>query len=167
VRFLAHTNRYTGRLSENTIKLVAEEGGFMYSCDSYADDLPYYQRVETRNGPKSLLMIPYTLDNNDMKFCVPPGFSAPEAWFQYLKDAFDVLYEEGTAGAPKMMSIGLHCRLAGRPGRNQVLKRFLDYVMEHEGVWIARREEIARHWISKFPPPSPHGGVGVHCSPMK
>ncbi|HYZ15239.1 MAG TPA: allantoinase PuuE [Candidatus Acidoferrum sp.] len=134
--------------SVNTRRLVVEEGGFLYDSDAYNDDLPYWTRVEG----KPHLVIPYTLDNNDMKFSVAPGFTSGEGFFNYLKDAFDVLYREGTT-APKMMSIGLHTRLAGRPGRAAALERFLDYLLTHEDVWIARRVDIARHWIATHPAP--------------
>ncbi len=133
---------YTGRCSERTLKLVMEDGGFLYSSDSYADDLPYW--VEGPNGPH--LVVPYTLDANDMRFATPQGFNAGDQFFAYLRDSFDVLYEEGRDGAPKMMSIGLHCRLAGRPGRAAALARFLDHVAGHDKVWVARRIDIARHW---------------------
>jgi len=139
---------YTGRFSAHTLKLVVENGGFLYSSDSYADDLPYYVRVEGA----AHLIVPYTLDVNDMKFAVPPGFSAGEGWFNYMKDAFDTLYAEGSAGAPKMMSIGMHCRLAGRPGRTAALARFMDHVLSHDRVWVATREQIARHWMTVHPP---------------
>ncbi|MFO1398371.1 MAG: allantoinase PuuE [Burkholderiales bacterium] len=145
---------YTGRDSPNTLRLVAEHGGFTYSADSYADDVPYYARVETRDGTRPLLIVPYTLDANDMRFATPQGFNTGEQFFAYLRDSFDVLYAEGDpAGldAPKMMSIGLHCRLAGRPGRAAALARFLDYVAGHPGVWIARRIDIARHWLAVHP----------------
>jgi putative urate catabolism protein len=137
---------YTGRLSANTLRLVVEDGGFLYSSDSYADDLPYWVRV----GAAPHLVIPYTLEVNDMKFAVAPGFTSGDAWFAYMRDAFDVLYEEGAA-APKMMSIGLHCRLAGRPGRAAALARFMDHVLSHDRVWVARREDIARHWMAVHP----------------
>lgn len=137
---------YTGRISANTRRLVAEEGGFLYESDAYNDDLPYW--VEIAGKPQ--LIIPYTLDNNDMKFSVAPGFSAPSGFYEYLKDAFDVLYHEGRK-APKMMSVGLHCRLAGRPGRAAALARFLDYVQGHDKVWVARRADIARHWHKVHP----------------
>ena len=120
----------------------------MYECDAYNDDLPYYVRMEDGEG---LLIIPYTLDVNDMKFSVSPGFSSPNAFFDYLKNAFDVLYEEGMDGSPKMMSIGLHCRIIGKPGRAAELKRFLEYVNSKEDVWVCTRKEIAEHWISEFP----------------
>ena len=132
---------YTGRSSENSLSLVLEEGGFAYSSDSYADDLPYWL-----NGPKGPhLIVPYTLDANDMRFINPQGFANGEAFFGYLTDAFDVLYAEGET-SPKMMSIGLHCRLAGRPGRFAALERFIEYVANHDRVWVASRLDIARHW---------------------
>ncbi len=133
---------YTGRCSEQTLKLVMAEGGFLYSSDSYADDLPYW--VEGPNGPH--LIVPYTLDANDMRFATAQGFNSGDQFYAYLKDSFDMLYEEGRHGAPKMMSVGLHCRLAGRPGRAAALARFLDYVIGREKVWVARRIDIARHW---------------------
>ncbi len=133
--------------SENTRRLVVEEGGFLYDSDAYNDDLPYWTRV----GGKQHLVIPYTLDVNDMKFSVAPGFSAPSGYFEYMRDAFDVLYREGRT-QPKMLSVGLHCRLAGRPGRTAALERFLDHVLEHESVWICRRVDIARHWIAEHAP---------------
>ena len=132
--------------SDNTRRLVVEEGGFLYDSDAYNDDLPYWTRVDG----KPHLVIPYTLDANDMKFSVAPGFSAPSGFYEYLKDAFDVLYAEGKT-TPKMMSVGLHTRLAGRPGRAAALARFLDYVQQHEDVWIARRVDIAKHWIAHHP----------------
>jgi putative urate catabolism protein len=132
---------YTGRSSVNTLKLVLEDGGFLYSSDAYADDLPYWV-----NGPKGPhLLIPYTLDANDMRFVNAQGFGAGDEFFAYLRDAFDVLYGEGER-APKMMSIGLHCRLVGRPGRFASLVRFLDHVARHDRVWVATRLDIARHW---------------------
>ncbi len=139
---------YTGRCSAHTLKLVIEEGGFLYSSDSYADDLPYWVR-----GPKGPhLVIPYTLDSNDMRFATAQGFNCGDQFFAYLRDSFDVLYAEGRAGAPKMLNIGLHCRLAGRPGRAAALARFLDYVAGHERVWVARRLDIARHWHAQHRP---------------
>ncbi len=132
--------------SENTRRLVVEDGGFLYDSDAYNDDLPYWVRVEG----KPHLVIPYTLDANDMKFSVAPGFSSPSGFFEYLRDTFDVLYAEGKT-APKMMSVGLHTRLAGRPGRAAALARFLDHVQQHEDVWVARRVDIARHWIEHHP----------------
>jgi putative urate catabolism protein len=133
---------YTGRSSVHTTRLVMEQDGLLYSSDSYADDLPYW--IDGPRGPH--LIIPYTLDANDMRFATPQGFTSGEQFFTYLKDTFDVLYAEGEAGAPKMMSVGLHCRLAGRPGRTAALVRFIDYVKGHERVWMARRVDIARHW---------------------
>ncbi|MDF1584871.1 allantoinase PuuE [Marinimicrococcus flavescens] len=133
---------YTGRASPNTLKLVAEEGGFLYCADSYADDLPYWAEVEG----KRQLIVPYTLDANDMRFASAQGFNSGDQFFSYLKDSFDTLYAEGAAGAPKMLSVGLHCRLVGRPGRAASLARFLDYVGSHEKVWVCRRLDIARHW---------------------
>jgi putative urate catabolism protein len=132
---------YTGRSSTNTLKLVLEEGGFLYSSDSYADDLPYW--VDGPKGPH--LIIPYSLDVNDMRFINPQGFSSGDDFFTYLRDAFDVLYAEGEK-APKMMSVGLHCRLVGRPGRAAALKRFIDYIADKDRIWVATRLEIARHW---------------------
>ncbi|CAH1667738.1 allantoinase PuuE [Chelatococcus asaccharovorans] len=138
---------YTGRTSVNSLKLVMEEGGFAYSSDSYADDLPYWV-----SGPQGAhLIIPYTLDANDMRFINAQGFPEGEAFFRYLKDSFDVLYAEGETH-PKMMSVGLHCRVAGRPGRAAGLARFLDYIQGHERVWVARRLDIARHWAAHHPP---------------
>ena len=138
---------YQGRTSLNTIPLTIKEGGFVYSADVYADELPYWNESEGQQ----FLMVPYTLDANDMRFATPQGFNAGDQFFSYLKDSFDVLYREG-ATAPKMLSIGLHCRLVGRPGRAAALERFLDYVQQHERVWIARRLDIARHWIKTHPP---------------
>ncbi|HVA12096.1 MAG TPA: allantoinase PuuE [Stellaceae bacterium] len=138
---------YTGRTSENTRRLVAEEGGFLYDADSYADDLPYWETV----AGKPQLIVPYTLDANDMRFTTPQGFNSGDQFFAYLKDSFDVLYAEGTEH-PKMMSVGLHCRLAGRPGRFAAVARFLDYVGRHDKVWICRRIDIARHWRQHHPP---------------
>ena len=138
---------YTGRISPQTRQLVMEEGGFLYDADSYADDLPYW--VAGPKGPH--LVIPYTLDANDMRFATAQGFNSGEQFFAYLKDSFDVLYREGET-APKMMSVGLHCRLAGRPGRAAGLARFLDHLAGHEGVWICRREDIAEHWHREHKP---------------
>jgi len=132
--------------SLNTRRLVVEEGGFLYDSDVYNDDLPYWTRV----GGKPHLVIPYTLDNNDMKFSVAPGFTSGDGFFSYLKDAFDVLYREGSR-SPKMMSVGLHARLAGRPGRAAALERFLDYLKTFDDIWICRRVDIARHWIATHP----------------
>ena len=132
---------YTGRSSVNTLRAVLDDGGFRYSSDSYSDDLPYWVK-----GPKgSHLIIPYTLDVNDMRFINSQGFATSDDFFTYMRDAFDVLYAEGET-APKMMSVGLHCRLAGRPGRTIALSRFLDYVAKHDRVWIATRLDIAEHW---------------------
>lgn len=139
---------YTGRCSMNTVNLVAEEGGFDYVSDSYADDLPYWHN---HNG-RDQLMIPYTLDCNDMRFATAQGFNAGDQFFSYLKDTFDILYAEGQEGAPKMMNIGLHCRLAGRPGRTAALARFLDYAKGHDRVWFAKRIDIANHWKKAHPP---------------
>ncbi|MCA3351769.1 MAG: allantoinase PuuE [Roseomonas sp.] len=139
---------YTGRISPNTRRLVAEHGGFLYDSDSYADDLPFYVTA----AGKPMLIIPYTLDNNDMKYAVPPGFTAPDGWEQYMTDAFETLLAEGRAGAPKMMSVGLHCRLIGRPGRAAALARFLDKVAATPDVWVCRRADIARHWWAQHPP---------------
>lgn len=139
---------YTGRISPNTRRLVAEHGGFLYDSDSYADDLPFYVTA----AGKPMLIIPYTLDNNDMKYAVPPGFTAPDGWEQYVTDSFETLLAEGCAGAPKMMSVGLHCRLIGRPGRAAALARFLDRVAATPDVWVCRRADIARHWWAKHPP---------------
>ena len=136
---------YTGRCSPNTRDLVMEEGGFLYDSDSYSDDLPFW---ETR-GKKKQLIIPYTLDNNDMRFATNQGFNSGDQFFTYLKDSFDVLYEEGNKN-PKMMSVGLHCRLIGRPGRIQSLKKFIDYVLKHDDVWICKRIDIAKHWIKNY-----------------
>jgi putative urate catabolism protein len=137
---------YTGRVSANTRRLVVEEGGFLYDADAYNDDLPYW--VEVSGKPH--LVVPYTLDNNDMKFGVAQGFNTGEDFFAHLRDAFDVLYAEG-ATQPKMMSVGLHTRLAGRPGRTAGLARFLDHVQRHDRVWITRRVDIARHWREHHP----------------
>jgi len=139
---------YTGRISPNTRRLVAEHGGFLYDSDSYADDLPFYVTA----AGKPMLIIPYTLDNNDMKYAVPPGFTAPDGWEQYVTDSFETLLAEGRAGAPKMMSVGLHCRLIGRPGRAAALARFLDKVAATPDVWVCRRADIARHWWEQHPP---------------
>jgi len=137
---------YLGRCSPNTRRLVAEEGGFVYNADSYADDLPYW---DTTNG-KPQLIVPYTLDANDMRFATAQGFNSGDQFFTYLKDTFDVLYREGES-SPRMMSVGLHCRITGRPGRTAALERFLDYTRAHQRVWITRRIDIARHWIAAHP----------------
>ena len=138
---------YTGRGSMNTLKLAMEDGGFLYSSDDYSDDLPYWL-AKPRGGKH--LIIPYTLDANDMRFATPQGFNSGDQFYAYLKDSFDCLYAEGEAGSPKMMSVGLHCRLIGRPGRAQSLARFLDYVLSHQKVWLPRRIDIARHWHAEF-----------------
>lgn len=139
---------YAGKTSPNTHAMVAQEGGFLYNADAYNDDLPYWSDYEGRQQ----LIVPYTLDNNDMRFATLQGFNSGDQFFSYLKDSFDSLYAEG-AYSPKMMSVGLHCRLVGRPGRIAALKRFLDYVQGHEDVWICRRLDIARHWIAQHPAP--------------
>ncbi len=132
---------YLGRCSPQSHRIAAEDGGFAYNSDTYADDLPYWDH--SYGEPQ--LMIPYTLDANDMRFATPQGFNSGQQFYDYLKDSFDVLYAEGESQA-KMMSVGLHCRLAGRPGRAAALERFLDYVQKHEQVWVARRIDIANHW---------------------
>ena len=142
---------YTGRCSMNTERLVAEQGTLDYVSDSYADELPYWVRY----GARDQLVIPYTLDANDMRFATPQGFNAGDQFYTYLKDSFDALYAEGVAGQAKMMSIGLHCRLIGRPGRVQALRRFIEYIQGHEGVWTPRRIDIARHWQEHHPAPAP------------
>tara|TARA_A100001015_G_scaffold303052_1_gene392053 strand:- start:2240 stop:3145 length:906 start_codon:yes stop_codon:yes gene_type:complete len=136
---------YTGRCSPNTRDLVFENGGFLYDSDSYSDDLPYWER----RGKKRQLIIPYTLDNNDMRFATKQGFNTGDHFYNYLKDSFDTLYDEGKTN-PKMMSVGLHCRLIGRPGRIQSLKKFLDYVLKFDDVWICKRIDIAKHWIKNY-----------------
>ena len=136
---------YTGRCSPNTRDLVFNDGGFLYDSDSYSDDLPYWEY----RGKKKQLIIPYTLDNNDMRFATNQGFNTGDHFYNYLKDSFDALYEEGKI-SPKMMSVGLHCRLIGRPGRIQSLKKFLDYVLKFEDVWICKRIDIAKHWIKNY-----------------
>jgi len=138
---------YTGRTSPNTRALVVEEGGFLYDADDYSDELPFW---DTRHG-RPQLIIPYTLDANDMRFATAQGFNSGEQFLQYLKDSFDVLYAEGAA-SPKMMSVGLHCRLSGRPGRFAALEQFLRYVRSHDDVWICRRVDIAHHWHAEHPP---------------
>lgn len=143
---------YQGRTSPHTRRLVVEEGGFVYDADSYADDLPYY---DTAHG-RPQLIVPYTLDANDMRFATPQGFNSPDQFFTYLRDGFDLLYAEGET-APRMMSVGLHCRLVGRPSRAAALARFLDHILAHERVWVARRIDIAHHWRVTHPPPQPTG----------
>ncbi len=137
---------YTGRDSPSTRRLVVEHGGFLYDADSYADELPYWEDVA---GSKHLV-VPYTLDCNDMRFATTNGFATGEEFFAHLRDSFEVLYREGEQ-SPRMMSVGLHCRLAGRPGRSAALERFLDHVQRHDDVWICRRVDIARHWIANHP----------------
>jgi putative urate catabolism protein len=139
---------YTGRFGMNTLKALVQHGGFVYSSDSYNDDLPYWVRVDGQPH----LILPYTLDVNDMKFAVAPGWGIANGWLQSMTDAFDTLYAEG-ARQPKMMSVGIHCRLAGRPSRAASLARFLDYVASKPNVWVATREEIARHWMKVHPAP--------------
>jgi allantoinase len=144
---------YTGRDSPNTRRLVVEHGGFLYDSDSYADDLPSWVVVD--GTPH--LVVPYTLDTNDMRFATPQGFNSGDQFLAYCRDAFDVLYAEG-ATAPKMLSIGLHARIIGRPARFAALQRLVDHITAHDGVWVCRRADIARHWIETFPPPeSPRG----------
>ncbi|MAH83737.1 MAG: polysaccharide deacetylase, partial [Rhodospirillaceae bacterium TMED8] len=142
------TGWYTGRCTDHTVDLVTEEGGFDYVSDSYADDLPYWRQ----HANKDQLIIPYTLDTNDMRFATAQGFNSGDQFYNYLKDSFDELYIEGTAGAAKILNVGLHCRLAGRPGRTASLRRFLKYAKKHERVWFARRIDIAKHWIKNNPP---------------
>ena len=137
---------YTGRDSPNTRRLVLEAGGFLYDSDSYADDLPHW----CAEAPGHLI-VPYTLDANDMRFNTPQGFNSGEQFFHYLRDAFDYLYAEG-AEHPRMMSVGLHCRIAGRPGRAMAVRRFLEHVAAHDAVWVCRRIDIARHWHAHHPP---------------
>lgn len=139
---------YQGRTSPNTLGIGAAEGGFLYLADSYADELPYWQAIAGRQQ----LIVPYTLDANDMRFATPQGFNTGDHFLAYLTDSFDVLYREGGAGHGGMMSVGLHCRLVGRPGRAAALARFLDYVQKHEGAWVATRLDIARHWVRHHPP---------------
>ena len=136
---------YTGRCSPNTLDLVIEEGGFLYCSDSYSDDLPYW----IKKGSKKQLIIPYTLDNNDMRFATNQGFNSGDQFFSYLKDSFDTLYNEGKIN-PKMMNIGLHCRLIGRPGRMQSLIKFINYILKFDDVWICKRIDIAKHWIKNY-----------------
>lgn len=146
---------YTGRDSPNTRRLVAEHDCFVYDSDYYGDDLPFWTRVRLDDGSdRNRLVVPYALDTNDMRFATAQGFNAGEQFFQYLKDSFDVLYAEGNPNgmnSPKMLSVGMHCRLLGRPGRFRALQRFLDYVQEHDNVWICRRIDIANHWIETHP----------------
>jgi len=142
---------YTGRDSPRTRRLVADYGGFEYDSDYYGDDLPFWMKVQKTNGEVvPQLIVPYTLDCNDMRFALPQGYSHADPFFQYMKDSFDALYAEGDE-APKMMSIGMHCRLLGRPGRIVALQRFLDHVQKHDRVWVCRRVDIARHWKQVHP----------------
>jgi allantoinase len=150
------TGWYTGRTSINTVRLVAAEGGFAYISDTYDDDLPYWLDHDGHGAPiDPQLVIPYTLDANDMRFATAQGFNSGDQFYSYLKDAFDTLYAEGRAGRARMMSVGLHCRLVGRPGRAAALRRFIDYVKGHEKVWLARRIDIARHWRAHHPYEAP------------
>jgi peptidoglycan/xylan/chitin deacetylase (PgdA/CDA1 family) len=139
---------YTGRDSPNTRRLLVERGDYEYDSDYYGDDLPFWMRVAGR----STLVVPYTLDANDMRFATPQGFNTAAHFFEYLRDSFDVLYAEG-AETPRMLSVGMHCRLLGRPGRMAALQRFLDHIERHDRVWVCRRVDIARHWASRFPAP--------------
>jgi len=141
---------YIGRTSEHSHDLCAEQSHFEYCADTYADELPYWRNSPF--GPQ--LMVPYTLDANDMRFATAQGFNSGEQFYQYLKDSFDVLYAEGLSGAPKMMSVGLHCRLAGRPGRAAAVARFIDYIQSKPQVWVPTRQDVARHWTKTFPAPS-------------
>jgi allantoinase len=144
---------YTGRDSPNTRRLVADYGGFAYDSDYYGDDLPFWMKVKRSDGNAvPHLVVPYTLDCNDMRFALPQGYSHADPFFQYMRDTFDVLYAEGDA-SPKMMSIGMHCRLLGRPGRITALQRFLDHIAAHDRVWVCRRIDIARHWTQVHPYP--------------
>ena len=142
---------YTGRDSPNTRRLVVDDGGLLYDSDYYGDDLPFWTEVTRSDGVTTPhLVVPYTLDTNDMRFALPQGFSHGEPFYQYLKDSFDVLYAEGDE-APKMLSVGMHCRLLGRPGRFAALRRFMDYIASHERVWVCRRVDIVRHWCEVHP----------------
>ena len=142
---------YTGRDSPNTRRLVVDDGGLLYDSDYYGDDLPFWTEVTRSDGVTAPhLVVPYTLDVNDMRFALPQGFSHGEPFYQYLKDSFDVLYAEGDE-APKMLSVGMHCRLLGRPGRFAALRRFMDYIASHERVWVCRRADTARHWCEVHP----------------
>ena len=142
---------YTGRDSPNTRRLLMDEGGFLYDSDNYGDDLPFWVQEKDSSGEShNHLVVPYTLDTNDMRFATPQGFNTGDHFFEYLRDAFDVLYEEGK-DTPKMLSVGLHCRLIGRPGRFRGLQRFLDHIEAHDRVWVTRRVDIARHWAKHHP----------------
>jgi allantoinase len=150
---------YTGRDSPNTKRLVADQGGYEYDSDYYGDDLPFWMPVDKSDGSTlQRLVVPYSLDTNDMRFASMQGFNTGDHFFNYLKDAFDVLYAEGDPAGqnrPKMMSIGMHCRILGKPGRFRALQRFLDHVQRHDAVWICRRIDIARHWAQQHPSPTP------------
>ncbi len=154
-RHLHGAGWYTGRDSPNTRRLVADYGGFTYDSDYYGDDLPFWMRVRKTDGLDAhQLIVPYTLDCNDMRFALPQGYSHADPFFQYMKDSFDALYAEGDPGghnAPKMMSIGMHCRILGRPGRITALQRFLDHIEKHSHVWVAQRVQIAQHWRAVHP----------------
>jgi putative urate catabolism protein len=156
---------YTGRDSPNTRRLVVEHGGYEYDSDYYGDDLPFWTEVARADGTTAPhLVVPYSLDSNDMRFVQAQGFNTGEHFFAYLRDSFDALYAEGDPAGldrPKMMSVGMHCRILGKPGRIGALRRFLDHVQAHEGVWIARRIDIARHWRSTHPHVARGGGSGV------
>lgn len=142
---------YTGRDSPNTRRLVVEQGGLLYDSDYYGDDLPFWTEVQCANGEKKPhLIVPYTLEANDMRFASPQGFNTGEQFYTYLKDSFDVLYAEGET-SPKMLSIGMHCRLLGRPGKFRALQRFLDYIEQYDRVWVCRRQDIAEHWVAQHP----------------
>jgi len=150
---------YTGRDSPNTRRLLAEQGGYEYDSDYYGDDLPFWMRVEKSDGAAAArLIVPYTLDANDMRFATPQGFNTAQHFFEYLRDSFDLLYAEG-ADTPQMMSIGMHCRLLGRPGRIVALQRFLDHIAQHDRVWVCRRIDIARHWQAQHPYPADAAGT--------
>ncbi len=148
---------YTGRDSPNTRRLAADYGGFAYDSDYYGDDLPFWMKVQKTDGSVvPQLIVPYTLDCNDMRFALPQGYSHADPFFQYMHDTFDVLYAEGDPAGldrPKMMSIGMHCRLLGRPGRITALQRFLDHIAQHQDVWVCRRIDVARHWAAQHPAP--------------
>ncbi len=154
---------YTGRDSPNTRRLVADYGGFEYDSDCYGDELPFWTRVTKSDGSSvPHLIVPYTLDTNDMRFALPQGFATGDDFFLYLRDSFDVLYAEGAANGddrPKMLSVGMHCRLLGRPGRFLALQRFLDHIESHDRVWVCRRIDIARHWRQHFPAPTSDQGA--------
>jgi putative urate catabolism protein len=149
---------YTGRDSPHTRRLVVEHGGFLYDADSYADELPYWVGVEAHGRRHDHLVVPYTLDANDMRFATAQGFNCADQFLAYLRDAFDVLYAEG-AERPRMLSVGLHGRIIGRPGRFAALQRFLDHVERHDRVWVCRRIDIARHWHERHPPRAPAAGA--------